>query len=86
METKPRNQNEGVSIPSLSSRARRWPRRLLTAGLITAHLTFFLPLRAFIPVAPDADPGWGLGLVLADEILLLVLIRAGLKKWNRIKT
>lgn len=86
METKPRNQNEDVSIPSLSGRSRRWPRRLLIVGLITVHLFFFLPLRAFIPLAPDADPWWGLGLVLADEIIFMILIRASLKKWNGIST
>lgn len=86
MEKRLQNQNEDTSIPSLSGRARRWPRRLLIVGLISAHLSFFLPLRAFIPVAPDADPWWGLGLVLVDEIIFMILIRAGLKKWNGIGT
>jgi len=72
-----RNGNHGAPFPG---KTRRWPRTLGITGLIASHLAFFLPLRAFIPVAPESDPWWGLGLVLADEILFVMVIRAGLRK------
>lgn len=80
MKKSPGNQDENYLRPSLPKRVRRWPRRLLITGLIASHLAFFLPLRAFLPIAIEADPWWGIGLVLADEVLLVMLIRAGIRK------
>lgn len=86
MKKRPENQDESNLLPSLPKRARRWPRRLLVTGLIAFHLAFFLPLRAFVPIAVEADPWWGIGLVLADEVLLVMLIRAGIRKRTSMET
>jgi hypothetical protein len=83
MGDRSREQNEPMTQPRLAGKTRRWPRTLGMTGLIASHLAFFLPLRAFVPVAPELDPWWGLGLVLADEILFVMVIRAGIKKWMR---
>jgi hypothetical protein len=64
MKKSPGNQDENNLLPSLPKRVRRWPQRLLISGLIASHLAFFLPLRAFVPIAVEADPWWGIGLVL----------------------
>ncbi len=83
MDNRSRDQNEPMTQPRLAGKTRRWPRTLGVAGLIASHLAFFLPLRAFVPVAPESDPWWGIGLVLADEILFVMVIRAGVKKRMR---
>lgn len=93
MEDRSREQNEPMTQPRLKvgssakdygapfpGKSRRWPRTLGVTGLIASHLAFFLPLRAFVPVAPELDPWWGIGLVLADEILFVMVIHAGIKK------
>lgn len=85
MKKRPENQGESNLLPSLPKRARRWPRGLLVTGLIASHLAFFLPLRAFVPIAIEADPWWGIALVIADEVFLVMLIRAGIKKRTSIK-
>ncbi len=85
MKKSPGNQGERNLLPSLPRRVRRWPRRFLVTGLIASHLAFFLPLRAFVPIAIEADSWWGIGLVLADEILLVILIRAEIEKRTSIE-
>lgn len=86
MKKSPGNQDENHLRPSLPKRVRRWPRRLLITGLIASHLAFFLPLRAFVPIAIEADPWWGIGLVIADEVFLVMLIRAGIRKRTSMET
>lgn len=86
MKKRPGNQDESNLLPPLPKRTRRWPRRLLITGLIASHLAFFLPLRALIPIPSGADPWWGIGLVLADEILLMILIHAGIRKRTSIES
>ena len=56
------------------------PRALCMGMLALCHVTFFLPLRALAPLPPEADPWWGMGLVLADSAAAWVLIRRGLRK------
>ncbi|NKE72829.1 hypothetical protein [Candidatus Manganitrophus noduliformans] len=83
MEDRSREQNEPMTQPRRAGKTRRWPRTIGITGLIASHLAFFLPLRAFVPVAPESDPWWGIGLVLVDEILFVMVIHAGIKKWMR---
>ena len=67
-------------VTRASRPGRRWPQSLCMGMLALCHVTFFLPLRALAPLPPEADPWWGMGLVLADSAAAWVLIRRGLRK------
>jgi hypothetical protein len=63
-----------------SNKLRRWPWALGIMTIVLCHATFFLPLRALMPVSPGTDPWWGMSLVLADGITIATMIRAGFRK------
>jgi len=68
-----------------SNKLRRWPWAVGIMTIAFCHATFFLPLRALVPVSPGADPWWGMALVVADEIAFAMLIHAGFRKLIRRK-
>ncbi|MFQ5779161.1 MAG: hypothetical protein ACE5HN_00075 [Nitrospiria bacterium] len=82
-----RYPRKGSSIkdPPRPVRLRCWPRTLGITGLVIGHLVFFLPFRAFVPIPSGVDPWWGMGLVVADGIVLIWLIRAWFRKMIRLK-
>ena len=62
------------------NRLRRWPLALGIIMFALCHAIFFLPLRVVVPVSPGTDPWWGMGLVVTDEIILVMLIRSWFRK------
>jgi hypothetical protein len=68
-----------------SNKLRRWPWALGIMTIALCHATFFLPLRALVPVSPGTDPWWGMALVVADETALVLLIYALFRKLKRTK-
>lgn len=61
---------------------KRSSRLSLALGIVSlalAHAAFFLPFRSAIPLSPEVDPWWGLGLVLLDALALFILARTFLK-------
>lgn len=78
-------------IPGIGPfQSRRFFRQLLAFGFLTlvlGHIAFFLPVRAFVPVTPEADPWWGMGLVLIDGTVIGMLVRTGITRLrHRLKT
>ncbi len=71
---------EHLQVSRGTHRRQKWPRAICMGLLILCHATFFLPLRALAPVPPDADPWWGMGLILADSAVAWVLIRRVIRK------
>jgi len=72
-------QPRGQLGPTSRSRtSSRWTLGVLV--LTVCHLVFFLPFRAWVPVPPEVDPWWAMGLVLADGAAFMVLIRMGIRK------
>lgn len=59
---------------ALTNKRRRWPWALGLTIVLLAHVTFFLPFRALVPIPAQADPWWGMALVLGDEALSVWLI------------
>jgi hypothetical protein len=58
-------------------------RRLWLLGWIvwaTSHLSFFLPVRALLPISPTSDPAWGTTLAGADSLFCILLLWIGAKK------
>jgi hypothetical protein len=58
----------------------RFPLALGIVSMALAHVGFFLPFRLAIPLSPEVDPWWGLGLVLLDALSLFILVRPVLKQ------
>lgn len=69
-----------MKFSNASRPKRNWLRAFYVGMLALCHVMFFLPLRALAPISPEADPWWGMGLVLADIAVVVVLIRRGLRK------
>jgi len=69
-----------LKFSNTSRPKRNWLRTFCVGMLTLCHVMFFLPLRALAPLPPDADPWWGMGLVLVDIAVAWGLIRRGLRK------
>jgi len=68
-----------------SYKSRRWAWVLGITTLTFCHVAFFLPFRAFVPVSPGTDPWWGMGLILADGTVCVMLLRMALRRVMRMK-
>ena len=86
MEDNSRLRHEPLSHLFKSNKLRRWPWAVGVMSLIFCHAIFFLPLRALIPVSPGVDPWWGMALVVADEITIVMLNCYRFRKLIRIVT
>jgi len=75
----------GLMMQQSSHKTRRWPWVLGIMALAFCHVTFFLPFRAFVPVSPGTDPWWGMGLILADGTVCVMLLRMALRTVMQMK-
>lgn len=82
MERKSRDQAERTIQPYPRKRRTTWKKKSCWILLFGAHISYFLPLRGFLPVPSTAEPWWGVALVIFDEILLAVGIAGMVKKWT----
>jgi hypothetical protein len=69
--------------PPQFNASNRWPWILGVMTLAFCHVSFFLPLRIFIPFPAWTDPWWGISLIVVDGAVCVFLIRHGFKKLTR---